>query len=66
MNYLARLFDTVTTEDILHCFGTGVCLVISKSVPVLAIVALIYQIRIHRARALRAELQLKKECTNGE
>jgi len=62
MKNIAQLFENFTIDDLAHCLGTGFCLVISEITPVLAVIALIYQIRVLRAKAKREEMQTKREC----
>ena len=62
MKNIAQLFENFTIDDLFHCLGTGFCLVISEVAPILAVIALVYQIRVLRAKAHREERQLKKEC----
>ena len=62
MKNIIQIFETFTFDDFAHCLGTGFCLVISEVAPVLAVIALFYQIRVLRAKAQREERQLKKEC----
>jgi hypothetical protein len=59
---LTTLVSTVKFDDVCHFLGTGLCLLISKGAPILAIIALIYQIRKLRAQAKLAERALKEPC----
>jgi hypothetical protein len=62
MKHILSVIENFTLEDFGHCLGTGFCLAISKGAPVLAVIALVYQIRVLRAKAKIEELKLKKEC----
>ena len=62
MKRLSQLFENMNMVDICHCFGTGACLLVSKVAPILAVVALIYQIKVLRAKASLEEILLEREC----
>ena len=62
MKRLSQLFENMDATDVCHCFGTAVCLFIAKVAPILAVVALIYQIKVLRAKASREEILLEREC----
>jgi len=61
MKEIAAILQQLEWEDFVQCLGTGFCMLIAESAPVLGVIALIYQIRYMRAKALHEEKRPYRE-----